>query len=130
VKKNSGNVTIVDVASEAGVSYTTVSRVLNNKENVKPKTRERVLTAMTRLGYVVDQRARSLAGGRSQLIGLLVHDLGTSYIGEIMRGIDAELAPATWPRSPEAWQMGCCLSYPAIQGPIWRRCASIVSPTF
>jgi LacI family transcriptional regulator len=94
VKKNSGNVTIVDVASEAGVSYTTVSRVLNNKENVKPKTRERVLTAMTRLGYVVDQRARSLAGGRSQVIGLLVHDLGTSYIGEIMRGIDAELAPA------------------------------------
>jgi len=96
VKKNSGNVTIVDVASEAGVSYTTVSRVLNNKENVKPKTRERVLTAMTRLGYVVDQRARSLAGGRSQLIGLLVHDLGTSYIGEIMRGIDAELAPAQY----------------------------------
>ncbi len=96
MKKNSGNVTIVDVASEAGVSYTTVSRVLNNKENVKPKTRERVLTAMTRLGYVVDQRARSLAGGRSQLIGLLVHDLGTSYIGEIMRGIDAELAPAQY----------------------------------
>ncbi|MCX7680628.1 MAG: LacI family transcriptional regulator [Anaerolineae bacterium] len=95
-KKTSGNVTIVDVAREAGVSYTTVSRVLNNKENVKPETRERVLTAMTRLGYVVDQRARSLAGGHSQVIGLLVHDLGTSYIGLIIRGIEAELAPAQY----------------------------------
>ena len=93
--KNS-NVTIVDVAREAGVSYTTVSRVLNNKGNVKPETRERVLTAMTRLGYVVDQRARSLAGGRSQVIGLLVHDVGTAYIGEIIRGVDAELASAQY----------------------------------
>jgi len=96
VKKNSSNVTIIDVAREAGVSYTTVSRVINSKENVKPKTRERVLMAMTRLGYVVDQRARSLAGGRSQVIGLLVHDVGTSYIGEIIRGIDAELASAQY----------------------------------
>ena len=71
MKKNPSNVTIIDVAREASVSYTTVSRVINNKENVKPETRERVLMAMTRLGYVVDQRARSLAGGRSQVIGLL-----------------------------------------------------------
>ena len=96
MRKSTSNVTIVDVAREAGVSYTTVSRVLNNKENVKPETRERVLAAMTRLGYVVDQRARSLAGGRSQVIGLLVHDVGTSYIGEIIRGIDAELASAQY----------------------------------
>jgi LacI family transcriptional regulator len=96
VKKSSGNVTIVDVAREASVSYTTVSRVVNDKGSVKPETRERVLMAMTRLGYVVDQRARSLAGGRSQVIGLLVHDVGTSYIGEVIRGIDAELAPAQY----------------------------------
>lgn len=94
--KKSNHVTIVDVAHEAGVSYTTVSRVLNNKAHVKPETRQRVLTAMTRLGYVVDQRARSLAGGRSQVIGLLVHDAGTSYIGEIIRGIDEELASAQY----------------------------------
>jgi len=94
--KKSNHVTIVDVAHEAGVSYTTVSRVLNNKSSVKSETRERVLTAMTRLGYVVDQRARSLAGGRSQLIGLLVHDVGTSYTGEIIRGIDAELSAAQY----------------------------------
>jgi LacI family transcriptional regulator len=95
-KRTSGNVTIVDVARDAGVSYTTVSRVLNNKGNVKPETCERVLLAMTRLGYVVDQRARSLAGGRSQVVGLLVHDLGTTYIGAIIHGIDAELAAAQY----------------------------------
>ncbi|MFN2130135.1 MAG: LacI family DNA-binding transcriptional regulator [Anaerolineae bacterium] len=96
MRKSLSSVTIVDVAREAGVSYTTVSRVVNAKGNVKPETRERVLMAMTRLGYVVDQRARSLAGGRSQVIGLLVHDLGTSYIGAVIRGIDAELASAQY----------------------------------
>jgi LacI family transcriptional regulator len=84
-------VTIFDVASEAGVSYTTVSRVINNDAHVKADTRERVQQAMKRLGYVVNRQARSLAGGRSRVIGVLVPDLGTSYIGEIMRGIDDEL---------------------------------------
>jgi LacI family transcriptional regulator len=84
-------VTIFDVASEAGVSYTTVSRVINNDVHVKPDTRERVQQVMKRLGYVVNRQARSLAGGRSRVIGVLAPDLGTSYIGEIMRGIDEEL---------------------------------------
>ena len=94
--RGSGNVTIIDVAREAGVSYATVSRVINNEAHVKSETREQVLQAMTRLGYTVNRQARSLAGGRSQMIGLLVHDLGTSYIGEIIRGIDAELSTAQY----------------------------------
>ena len=84
-------VTIFDVASEAGVSYTTVSRVINDDAHVKADTRERVQQVMKRLGYVVNRQARSLAGGRSRVIGVLVPDLGTSYIGEIMRGVDEEL---------------------------------------
>lgn len=85
-------VTIVDVAREAGVSYSTVSRVVNNNAHVLPETREKVLNAMMRLGYVVNQQARSLRGGRSQVIGLLVPDVGNNYVGQIIRGIDAELA--------------------------------------
>ena len=46
---------------------------------------------MRRLGYVANRQARSLAGGRTNSIGVLVPDLGTGYIGEIIRGIDAEL---------------------------------------
>jgi LacI family transcriptional regulator len=89
-------VTIIDVAREAQVSHATVSRVLNNTESVRLDKRERVMQAVMRLGYVANQQARSLAGGRSQVVGLLVHDLGTSYIGEIIRGIEAELSAASY----------------------------------
>src|SRR3989442_14153095 len=47
---------------------------------------------MEDLGYVPNQHARSLARGKSQIIGLLVHALGSEYIGEIIRGIDEELS--------------------------------------
>jgi len=58
---------------------------------VRADKRERVLEAMERLGYVANTQARSLAGGRAQVIGLLVHDLGAAYTGEILRGVDEEL---------------------------------------
>jgi len=80
--KNSDHVTIIDVAREAGVSYALVSRMLNNEGNVKPETRERVLTAMTRLGYVVDQRAQSLAGGRSVRGARRASCAASLFIGE------------------------------------------------
>lgn len=86
------SITILDVAAEAGVSYGTVSRVINDAPHVKAATRERVLKAMESLGFTVNRQARSLAGGKSQTIGILVPDLGTGYIGEIIRGVDAELS--------------------------------------
>jgi LacI family transcriptional regulator len=88
------DVTIFDVAKEAGVSYSTVSRVINNKEYVSEDKRERVLRAMAQLGYVANIQARSLAGGHTNIVGLLVHTLNNAYIGEIMRGIDNEMAEA------------------------------------
>jgi LacI family transcriptional regulator len=90
------NATIVDVAREAGVSYATVSRVINDPGQVKPEKRERVLKAMARLNYTINPLARGLRGGQSHTIGLLVRDLGTGYIGEIIRGIDIELADAQY----------------------------------
>lgn len=89
-------VTIVDVAREAGVSFATVSRVINNKAGVRADKREAVLRAMTRLGYVANQQARSLAGGRSHIVGVLAQDLGTSYMGAIIRGIDQALDQAQY----------------------------------
>ena len=85
-------VTIVEVAAQAGVSFGTVSRVINNDIHVKKETRERVLQTMQRLGFVANRQARSLAGGKSNSVGVLVPDLGTGYIGEIIRGIDTELS--------------------------------------
>lgn len=91
-KNGNSKVTIIDVAAEAGVSFGTVSRVINHDVHVKDETRERVLGAMEKLQFVANRQARSLAGGKSNSIGVLVPDLGTGYIGEIIRGIDAELS--------------------------------------
>lgn len=84
-------ISIKDVAREANVSHATVSRVINNYPHVSREKREQVLLAMSRLGYVANQQARSLAGGRSHTIGLLVPGVGNSYIGQIMIGIDEVL---------------------------------------
>jgi LacI family transcriptional regulator len=91
-KNKATETTIIDVAGKAGVSFATVSRVMNNDVHVRHETRERVLKAMQELGFVANRQARSLAGGKSNTMGVLVPDLGTGYIGEIIRGIDAELS--------------------------------------
>ncbi len=57
----------MDVAREAGVSYSTVSRVVNKYEFVKPATRQKVEAAMAQLGYVANIKARSLAGFKAAL---------------------------------------------------------------
>ena len=93
---NSNRVTIVDVARETGVSYATVSRVLNDDPYVKTETRQRVSAALDRMGYIANRQARSLRTGRSQMIGLLARDLGTGYIGQIIAGIDAEIAESDY----------------------------------
>ena len=86
--------TIKDVARVSGVSYATVSRVLSGYEFVKESTRHRVMEAVKNLGYVANLQARSLAGGHSQIIGLLVPNLDNSYVGTIIQGIDQELIRA------------------------------------
>ncbi|MEA3081281.1 MAG: LacI family transcriptional regulator [Sphingomonadales bacterium] len=66
------NFTIDDVAKAAGVARVTVSRVLNNVQNVRPETRERVRRAVEQLGYSVNRQARALASGSQRQI-LLIH---------------------------------------------------------
>ena len=85
---NEASVTIFDVAREAGVSTATVSRVANRHPNIRPETRQRVEDAMAKLGYVANLRARGLAGGKTNVIGLLVDDLESSYIAQIAQGVD------------------------------------------
>lgn len=89
-------VTIKDVARASGVSYATVSRVLSDYEFVKESTRARVREAVERLGYIANLQARSLAGGHSRIVGLLVPNLDISYVGTITRGIDQELERANY----------------------------------
>ncbi len=86
----------MDVARASGVSYATVSRVLSGYEFVRESTRSRVMQAVEHLGYVANLQARSLAGGRSRIIGLLVPNLDNSYVGTITRGIDQALEHANY----------------------------------
>jgi LacI family transcriptional regulator len=60
------NVTVFDVASLAGVSIKTVSRVVNSEPHVRPSTRERVARAITELDYQPDESARILARQRAR----------------------------------------------------------------
>ncbi|MGP9707178.1 LacI family DNA-binding transcriptional regulator [Brachybacterium sp. AOP42-C2-15] len=70
---------MADVAGRAGVSYQTVSRVLNEPQIVRPDTRARVLAAISELGYTRNRAARALKTTRSSLIGLL--NDGSSLFG-------------------------------------------------
>jgi LacI family transcriptional regulator len=79
-------VTIIDVAKRAGVSFKTVSRVLNREKNVHVHTRDRVLAAAAELGYRPNIGARSLAGARSYLIGLFIDNPSFAYIGTVQLG--------------------------------------------
>lgn len=63
-----------DVASRAGVSHQTVSRVLNNHKNVSDKTREKVMDAMQELGYRPNMAARALVTGKTATFGVLSHN--------------------------------------------------------
>ena len=78
------NVTIADVAELAQVSKMSVSRVLNGQTGVSEKTRQRILQAVEELGY--EPSARSRVAG-SNLIALLIPDITTTYMGEILRGV-------------------------------------------
>jgi LacI family transcriptional regulator len=82
---------IKDVARLAGVSPTTVSRVLNNSAKVHPDTREAVLRAIKESGYRPNQIARSLRLRRFRSIGLIVPDISNEFFATIAQAIEDEL---------------------------------------
>lgn len=79
--------TIDDVASEAGVSIKTVSRVVNREPNVSEKTRAKVLDVVKRLDYRPNVAARSLASKRSYFVGLLYDNPSPNYVIDVQQGV-------------------------------------------
>jgi LacI family transcriptional regulator len=82
--------TIREVAESAGVSYATVSHVINNTRLVSQETRERVLAAMDALNYRPNALARSLRQGKTNTIGLVLPDSANPFFAEISRSIEDE----------------------------------------
>jgi LacI family transcriptional regulator len=74
---------IKDVAERAGVSIATVSHVLNGTRPTRQHTRQRVLAAVSELGYAQNQAARNLVRGRSSLLGLIVSDVRNPFFPEV-----------------------------------------------
>ncbi len=77
-----GRVTADDVAKKAGVSQSTVSRVLNNYPFIKEGTREKVLEAINELGFTRDEITRSLVEKKTRTIGLIIGNISNPFFAE------------------------------------------------
>lgn len=86
--------TIHDVAAAAGVSVTTVSRVLNNKDDVAPETFQRVLDVIHELGYASSLAARSMRSRRTRMIGLITPNMDYPFAIEVIKGVSRAVTDA------------------------------------
>lgn len=84
-------VKLTAVAKEAGVSPSTVSRILNRTARVNPAKVKKVREVIERLGFRPDHAARALAGGKSNTIGVVTQFIDSPFYGEALRGIEIEL---------------------------------------
>jgi len=84
--------TIKDVARRAGVSVTSVSKVINNRPQVSVETRAKVLAAIEELEYSPNQNARGLVGGQTSTIGLLLPSLENPIFAQAAKGVEASAA--------------------------------------
>jgi len=96
----SDRATIKDVAERAGVSIATVSRALNDKDDVSVQTRERVREVARSVGYSADRAARSLVTQKTRLVAVVVgdnaghRDLSLVFFGKVLAAISRRLAQA------------------------------------
>lgn len=81
--------TLKDVAERAGVTVTTVSRMLNGRVNVSEATRARITAAMEEIGYYPNEMARSLTRKNSSFIGLIVPSARNYFFAEFIQHIEA-----------------------------------------
>lgn len=84
-KKSS--LTIRDVAREAGVSVSTVSRVLNDKDDVAPETYAKVQAVIRQLGYASSLAAKGLRSQRTNVVALVVPDVSNPFTTQVMKGV-------------------------------------------
>jgi LacI family transcriptional regulator len=81
--------TMNDVATEAGVSLKTVSRVVNDEPGVTPLTEQRVREAIKTLGFRRNDSARLLRTGQAATVGLVMEDIGDPFYSALLRGVES-----------------------------------------
>lgn len=92
MRRSPKSITIQDVAKTAGVSVSTVSRVLNGKEDVAQETIEKVQAVVEEMGYASSLAARGMRSHRTNVIGMIFPDIASPYCHEIMRGVNRVVA--------------------------------------
>ncbi|MEA2779998.1 MAG: LacI family transcriptional regulator [Rhodospirillaceae bacterium] len=80
--------TVIDIARHAGVSKSTVSFVLQGSPVVKPETRAKVMAAIEALGYVYNRGAANLRRAHSNVVGMVINDLGNPFFADMAVGIE------------------------------------------
>lgn len=86
--KREGRLDIRAVAEHAGVSVSTVSRVVNHNPRVDAQLAERVKAAIGELGYIPSRVARSLVSGRSRTFGVIISDITNPFFPELIQGFE------------------------------------------
>jgi LacI family transcriptional regulator len=87
-------ITIYDLAKELGISVATVSRALNNDPVVSPETKKRIDLLAAKWGYRSNSFARNLKKQHTNTIGIMVHELNSSFITSVLGGIERTTAAA------------------------------------
>ena len=83
-------VTMKDIAREAGVSITTVSKILNNVDmHISEATKERVMELVKAYNYVPNQIAKGLRSKNSNTIGIVTYDIADPYVSQIIVGVES-----------------------------------------
>ena len=92
MRKNRRTVTIQDVAKTAGVSVSTVSRVLNGRLDVASQTQDRIRSVIDDLGYTTNLAARSMRSFKKNMVGLIMPDIAYPFAIEVMKGVNRAIA--------------------------------------
>ena len=92
MRKTRRTVTIQDVAKTAGVSVSTVSRVLNGKLDVASETQDRIHSVIDDLGYTANLAARSMRSFKKNMVGLIMPDIAYPFAIEVMKGVNRAIA--------------------------------------
>lgn len=94
MKSTNSAVTIYDIAKEAGVSGSTVSRIINHKSGYSEKTRKKVETLLEKYGYTPNETARGLVLQSSRMVGILIVDVRYSHYTDMAYIMEKELSKA------------------------------------
>mgnify|MGYP001251829063 CR=1 FL=1 len=118
--------TIKDVAKLAGVSPATVSRVLNNADNVNPQTRQRIQNAIAELHYRPDANARALVNKSTRTIGVVISELADPFFAKMTHSIEQAAKKLNFKVLISTGSLNAQRERQAINNLVAQRCDAIV----